>query len=348
MSRAPEQDNMSKVKLAFLGCGAISGYHLSGILTTKGLDRKVQVTAAIDLDPAKAARVAKQTGAQVFTSLPEALANGDFNAVDIMLPHDLHEEAAVASFRASKHVLLEKPMAPTLAACERILDEAEAYGMVFMVAENAEYWPEIVKTTELIERGLIGEVITARGSLWIRRDQAMGFESPDVWRFKKDRSGGGVAIDGGSHWIRPLRIWMGEIDEVIALAGNPIEEMEGESLFRSLIKFESGKTASLDALIANSVIAPEYWWKITGTDGEIVLPDRGGVKIYDGLHPRGKIVMKPQSYPASYGPEIEDFADAILTGKTPAASAEYSLGELRTALAMYRSIENKKWEKVWD
>ena len=132
----------STLKLAFLGCGGIARFHLDGIRRDAP---RVTVTAAIDVDPAKANALARETGAQPCGSLDEALAGGDFDAVDIMLPHDLHEEAAIRCLEAGKHVLLEKPMAPTLDACDRILDAARRSGTVFMVAENAQYWPEVVR-----------------------------------------------------------------------------------------------------------------------------------------------------------------------------------------------------------
>ena len=72
--------------------------------------------------------MAKETGAEPFGSLDEALAAGTFDAALIMVPHHLHEELAVAALGAGKHVLLEKPMAPTLEACDRILAAARRVG----------------------------------------------------------------------------------------------------------------------------------------------------------------------------------------------------------------------------
>ena len=85
-----------------------------------------------------------------------------------MLPHDLHEELTIQCFQAGKHVLLEKPMAPTLDACARILQVASQTDTVFMVAENAQYWPEIVQAKKLINAGAIGEIITARAAFIMR------------------------------------------------------------------------------------------------------------------------------------------------------------------------------------
>ena len=77
------------------------------------------------------------------------------------LDHDLPEQSALQCFKVGKHVMLEKPMALTLDACDRILKAAKEADLVFMVGENSQYWPEILKAKEAIKQGLIGEVITA-------------------------------------------------------------------------------------------------------------------------------------------------------------------------------------------
>lgn len=124
---------------------------------------------------------------------------GDFDAVDLMLPHDLHENAAIAAFRANKHVLLEKPIAMSLDACERIFKEAKRRNLIFMVGENAQYWPEVVKAQELIESGAIGEVLTAYANFSWALDEKFWIENPDQWRNKKSRAGGGLVIDPFGH-----------------------------------------------------------------------------------------------------------------------------------------------------
>ena len=117
-----------------VGCGAIARYHLDGI---NACAPRIQVTAVIDPDLAKAESYAAETGAAVFPSLAEALKSDTFDAVDIMVPHDLHEELTLMSFAAGKHVLLEKPMAPTLEASMRILAAAsEAHVHVYGTAIN--------------------------------------------------------------------------------------------------------------------------------------------------------------------------------------------------------------------
>ena len=63
---------------------------------------------------------------------------------------------------------------------------------------------------------------------------------------------------------------MGEIDEVVAVLDYPFQKMDGESLTRALFRFKSGKVASFDAIMTDSVLGPDPWFHITGTKGEII------------------------------------------------------------------------------
>ena len=309
------------------------------------------MAAVVDTDPDSVAAMAERTGAPAFASLTEALADGDFEAVDIMLPHDLHEQAAVESFAAGKHVCLEKPMAHNLVSCERILAAAaaaEQAGTVFMIAEQAQYWTDVQRARELIDAGAIGEVITARACFY---DPLTVPPGVIPWRYKLARAGGGISIDGGAHWIRPMRMMLGEIDEVIAATARHVADMEGESSAHAILRFESGVVGTFDALQSTGAVGPVEDFRVTGTKGELVMERgrEGRLLLYNGEHPDGLAVMSAfEGKAASYGAELHDFSCAVLDGKEPEASPAYSLGEFRTALAMYRSVESGTWEKVWD
>lgn len=332
-----------KLRLGFVGCGAIAEWHLHAIETAVP---RIEVVAAIDPNPTSAARIAERTGATPYASLADALDGSALDAVDIMVPHHLHESLAVEAFAAGLHVLLEKPMAPTLDACDRILAAAADAGTVFMVAENAQYWPEIVLARDLIEAGRLGDVITARACSFVPPlDEFYGGDAP--WRMSAAAAGGGVAMDTGSHWLRPLRMWLGEIDEVVAALGHPFPGMEGESLCRALCRHRDGRVSVFDVMLAPGPLGPEPLFRITGTRGELVIEGIGRVKLYDGTEPRGEVVGQG-NYLQSYEGELADFAAAVLDGTDLAAGPEFALGELRCALAMYRSAETSRWERVWE
>jgi predicted dehydrogenase len=274
------------------------------------------------------------------------VAAGGFEAALVMVPHHLHEAVATEVLEAGLHLLLEKPMAPTLEACERILAAAGAAPGVFMVAENAQYWPEVEIVREALTGGAIGDVVTAAVHLFLPPvPDFYGGESP--WRFDAAQAGGGLSIDTGSHYIRPLRMWLGEIAEVVAAMERPHAAMQGESLARALFRFESGVVASFNMLLTEGAIAPQDMFRITGTRGELTVGL--DVKLYDREH-RGGVVLRPevpQGYMRSYAGQLRDFARAALEGLGPAAGPEVALGELRTALAMERSAGSGRWERVW-
>ena len=334
-----------RLTMAFVGCGNIARAHWRGI---RYHARRIDVTAVVDSNPASVAAMAERTGAPAFSSLTEALADGDFDAVDIMLPHDLHEQAAVQCFAAGKHVCLEKPMADNLASCERILAAAERSDTVFMIAEQAQYWTDVHKARELIDAGAIGEVITARACFY---DPLTVPPGTKPWRFELARAGGGISIDGGAHWIRPLRMMLGEIDEVTAATARHVADMEGESSAHALFRFESGVVATFDALQSTGAVGPVEDFRVAGTEGELVIERGrdGRLLLFNGEHPEGLAVMSAfEGKVASYGVELHDFSCAVLDGKELEASPAFSLGELRTAFAMYRSVDSGRWEKVWD
>ncbi len=331
-----------RLRLGFVGCGTIAQWHLAA---ARNAASRTDITATIDTDRDRAEAMAKETGAQPFTSFDDALNDDACDAVLVMVPPRFHEQLAVAALQAGKHVLLEKPMAPTLDACDRILGAAKhAPDTVFLVAENAQFWPEVVRVRELIQEGAVGDIITARA--WHCLPPMPGFYDGAHWRMSSQATGGGVTIHAGLHWLRPLRMWLGEIDEVVAVTGHPFQQMEGESLCRALCRFDTGPTASFDVILSPGPTAPLPLFQVTGTTGELVVDGIGPVKHYDGADPRGTIVGQG-SYLESHNAQIAAFEAAVLDGAPPAATADYSLGELRAVPAMYRSAQTHRWEPVW-
>ena len=160
-----------------VGCGNISRYHVDAIAAGPA-PRRVAVTCLVDPDASRAAALSQLIVEKLgcdppreFASLEEALAADPdaqlFAACDVMVPSwetpelgDLHEHVGAQVLKASRHLLLEKPITVSSAAGERLvaLHKEHCPEKVFMVAENAQYWPEIVETGKLLADGAIGEV----------------------------------------------------------------------------------------------------------------------------------------------------------------------------------------------
>ena len=157
-----------------------------------------------------------------------------------------------------------------------------------------------------------------------------------------------MVIDTGSHWLRPLRVWLGEVDEVVAALGHPHPDMEGESLCRALLRFESGTVATFDAMLTTGAIANQPLFTVTGTQGR-AHGGRLGLGEAATTAPTGR-ARRSASRAATCSrtrPSSPTSPARCCTARRPPRRAEYAVGELRLALAMYRSAETKQWEKVW-
>jgi predicted dehydrogenase len=169
------QQPQPQLSVAFVGCGNISTYHLEAIAAADPV--RCRVTALIDPDAARAEKLAAQvvekglgpgdgggSGAappRIFGSLQEACAADPdctlFAACDVMVPSwetaegDLHEIVGTQVLQAKRHLLMEKPLAVSASACERLIAAHARHcpDKVFMVAENAQYWPEIVQARQV-------------------------------------------------------------------------------------------------------------------------------------------------------------------------------------------------------
>jgi predicted dehydrogenase len=184
------------VNIGIIGLGGIAGAHVAAYNTLAN----ARVTARCDRDPARAAGTAggitinigageTATGAaRVYTDYRELLRDPEVEAVDICLPTDLHAEVAVAALQAGKHVLCEKPMALTVADCDRMIAAAEAAGRILMVAHCIRFWPEYAALKELVDGGEYGKVTYAN----FRRFSPLPDWSEGGWMLDPGRSGGSI------------------------------------------------------------------------------------------------------------------------------------------------------------
>lgn len=109
------------------------------------------------------------------------------------------------------------------------------------MAENAQFIPDVVKAKELIDSGAIGDVYFVKANLHessIESEYAAGFA--EGWRSDVAQAGGGNTIDGGTHWVRALTVWMGAVEKVVAINERPFTAMAGESLTHAILRFKSG------------------------------------------------------------------------------------------------------------
>lgn len=360
-----------QLKLAFVGCGVVFKHHLEAIAAQH--PRRIIVTALVEPHAERRAAASKAIQEKLkgepphaFASLKEAL-DADpglqlFEAVDIMVPSlgGLHEEVALEAQKGGRHVHLEKPIAVTLASAERIIAAGRQHApdRVLMIAENSQYWHEVVRAKQIIDQGAIGEILTVRAKFW-----ESGHPALNEWAAAGSYDAGeyicrgpeGFVFDGGLHWLRPLRMLLGKPVRVSAVAGRTLVHMKGPGMMQALISFENGVTAVFESVLAPGAISDQPFFVIQGSKGEIVIDGfAGGCRLYTVVEGAPVTTdlnadrMGPVGWDTGYTGELEDFAACVLDGKEPEAVAQEAVEDLRLMLALMKAAKTQQWEHVSD
>lgn len=191
-------------------------------------------------NPERTARMARAVDAEAyFLGLEQAVEDTRVQALTLALPHDLHREAVDLATAAHKHALVEKPIATTLEDADAMILAAREAGTVLMVAEDMHFRPAVREASHRIERGDIGEPLYFLA-------HAGGIRRPGGWAAEKERMGGGVLIDIGVHYIRGLRLLLGEPDSVLATRAMQINtKMSEEDSVQLLFSSNAGWEAHM-------------------------------------------------------------------------------------------------------
>lgn len=129
-------------------------------------------------------------GIELFTDFDEMIEKAKLDAISLTLPTYLHAEFSERALSQGVNVLCEKPMALTVADCERMVTAAEKSGKVLQIGHCVRFWPEYAKAKELVDSGKYGKVVAA---MFQRLGSPPGW-SLDNW-FVDEKRSGGVALD---------------------------------------------------------------------------------------------------------------------------------------------------------
>ena len=144
---------MDQLDVGIVGAGWIAAVHGNCYRDSPG----VRITAVTDPVPAKAERLAEQTGARVVRDVDELIASG-VHVVDVCTPPQAHADVAIQALEAGLHVICEKPLARTLADARRIVNAAESAAGLLMVGHVSRYEPDHVAAKALVDQGQIGRL----------------------------------------------------------------------------------------------------------------------------------------------------------------------------------------------
>jgi len=198
-----EGRNLAKLRLAIIGCGAVSQ---RGHLPAAAKMDDVQVALLVDRDRARAEELAARYRVpHVAEDYRKTWDSAD--AAVVALPHHLHASVSIDLLRRGIHVLVEKPMAPKSEDCEAMIQAAEQARATLAVGHVRRFLRSARFANEVIKGGLLGTVSSFDIS------DGFVFDWPVVsgFLFRKETAGGGVLMDAGAHCLDLLLWWLGEV-----------------------------------------------------------------------------------------------------------------------------------------
>ena len=339
----PEDGTPVRVVLA--GCGAI-GELVARRVYAAASPQEYQLVAAIDPRAERGRAVGEVLGVPAYPSVQAAVDDGVvIDAVDIRTPHAAHADTACDALARGWHVLVEKPLATTLADGERIRHAAAASGRVAAVAENYPHLRAVRAARDAIGSGAVGDVLALRSTRVFTLD---GVWLRDGWR----RDGGpsaGLLLDQGTHHTSLLRFLGGPITEVTAQASAPGGRGSGGAAGTAdtlllTVRFASGLAAQ--SLYSWTAFAREAEAEgtVVGSRGRIEIrvsydSDGGGAYLWDADHPDGRAIAPAENYYDSHRAIVEDWVTAIRSGGKPLVTVDDGLADLAVVLAAGRSLQ---------
>ncbi|MFN0111919.1 MAG: Gfo/Idh/MocA family protein [Blastocatellia bacterium] len=248
---------MNKIRTAFVGCGGIADHYLS---VYRDLDF-VEIVSCVDASLERAELAAAKLADNSFgkpkpratTDFADAL-KSDVDLVVINTPNHLHREQTLAAFDAGKHVLLQKPVAATLADAEAIATAAEIAkqrGIVSGLYLSYFDQPLMHDLKAMIEAGWFGDIahlyarLMHRGGIAVSQQVLAGQSN---WRATLAETGGGCFIQLAVHYVHLFK-WMmdARVVRVMAMTKNQhCPGIEGEDLACAILEFSNGALATID------------------------------------------------------------------------------------------------------
>ncbi|GAC1348224.1 MAG: hypothetical protein NVSMB23_28850 [Myxococcales bacterium] len=322
--------------------GAIVGF---GFISSKGhlpayLSRKdVEIAAVADLCPARLAQAkALLPKARLYGTVEELLAAEDkLDFIDISTPPVHHAEIAHQALARGLHVLCEKPLTTTVAEARGLLEAARKHRRVVFPCHNYKHAPVVKKAAEVIRSGAIGTVRAVTLNTF-RTTHAKGVpEWRTDWRRDRKTSGGGIAMDHGSHSFYLTFAWLNALPTHVTAQALPLDrQWDTEDNLNCGLTFPTGYA---HAFLSWTAGVRKVVYTLQGTDGALVIDDD------DWELTTGKLAGRPQvekgviesdwmdaSHTKWFNSLFDQFKDAI-------ARREYVHRELREAVGCVQIIE---------
>ena len=267
-----------KTRIAVAGAGAIGLVHMgvARASATCGLSAVV--------DPSPAARVhAEAAGVPLYVSLADLFARNRPDGVILATPNALHVPQALECIEARLPMLLEKPIAPTVAEAQRLVDAADKANAKILIGHHRAHSPIMAKAREVIASGVLGKLVAVTGSATFFKPDHYFADAP--WRREP---GAGPILMNMIHEVHNLRLLCGEILAVQAFTSHATRGFAVEDTVAINLRFANGALGSF--MLSDTAACARSWeqtsqedkafasyddedcYVIAGTNGSLAIP----------------------------------------------------------------------------
>lgn len=345
----------SNLRTALVGPGKVADTH------ARALQSLSQFVAVCGRDASKTKTFAERYSLAPYTDLATMLDEARVDALIICTPHPQHAEAALVALNRGVHVLVEKPMAITLADCDRMIEAAQRHDAKLGVISQRRWYEPVLRVRNAIDAGKIGG--PALGTVQVLGWRSAEYFAMDPWRGTWEGEGGGVLVNQAVHHLDVFQWLMGPIAEVSGYWANlnhPMIEVEDTAL--AVLRFQNG---ALGSIVVSNSQKPGLFGKIHihGRSGASVgVQVEGGSVFISGIpmqvepafndvwtipgeehlleewtredRARGSIVEITSHYHAL---QIQDFLEAIQQDREPGVNGIEGRKAVELFTAIYRS-----------
>jgi UDP-N-acetyl-2-amino-2-deoxyglucuronate dehydrogenase len=236
------------LNVAIIGAGAISAAHIEAYLE---FSNQCKIVALCDIYPEKAAKRAEEYNlkVEVYGDFQSLLSREDIHLVSVCTPPYTHAETAIALLNAGKHVIVEKPMASSLAECDAMNAAAEKSGKTLSVVAQNRFTTPMMKLKAVLDTKLMGPIVHAQiDSYWWR-----GHSYYDLWwRGTWEKEGGGCTLNHAVHHIDIFQWMNGMPSEITAVMSNTSHDnAEVEDISVAIARYDSGALAQITSSVVH-------------------------------------------------------------------------------------------------
>lgn len=268
---------MEKVRLGVIGLGGMGQGHLENIRDIL----ETQLTAVSDVDTEITKKISEKYKVPGFTNYEDLLKSKLVDAVIIATPHYFHPEIGIAAMKRGIHCLSEKPIAVSVFAADRFVEQAQESGMVFAVMYQERALPQIRLARKIMESGRLGQI--RRTSMIEPFFRSQAYYDSATWRATWKREGGGVLINQAPHGIDFFLLLGGIPSRVTAMTRTRLHDIEVEDEATALLEYPNGAwgyyytTTNEPSHIKSD--EPISIMEIFGDNGKLVYQN-GSLKLY--------------------------------------------------------------------